>query len=124
MRCLFINLQCEKQPCYSFWLINTRLLVIVFAEARLLLKAWKAWIRTEGIGGLNNCSFHPQAVALQEGFASHSTLRDSLSRLQTLLILIFLSPFRIPFSSAFSIFTFQSLCFGIDVSLDGPWTSA
>lgn len=85
MGCLFINLQCEKQPCYSFWLMNTRLLVIVFAEARLLLKAWKTWIRAEGIGCLNNYSFHPQAVALQEGFASHSTLRDSLCRLQTLL---------------------------------------
>lgn len=111
----FVNLQCEKQ-CYSSWLINTHLFCNkVFIEANYSCKLGKHGLQQRKLTALTTAPSTHRLAHFKN--ASHSTLRHSLSRLHPpesdddVLLALFVLPFLQ------TSFTFQFICFGIDVSL-------
>lgn len=119
--CLLIYNEKNNHLTPLGWWTNMSL-AIVLAEAKSFLKAWKTWIRTEN--RLPQHLLHPPTGWCPSGrLCFPFQLRDSLSRLQILLVLIFLAPFHILFLSPFSVFTFQSICFGLvfPYMVPGSW---
>lgn len=120
--CLLIYKVKNNHVCFCSWLINTHLFSSkVFIEAKWPMQAWKTWITAEESGCLDKCSFPYSWLPSRKDLLPipHSGILSSGSRSSWIWWLHLIG--SLSYSLFLNlVFTFQSICFGIDVSSDGP----